>query len=65
MFIALEMCGQTRVRGLYLLHFIFIVTYKQAQKARVLHFTWLESHATEKHSSLLYPLVSYKENEVL
>jgi hypothetical protein len=31
----------------------------------VLHYTWLEILAKDKHSSLLAPFVSYDENEVL
>jgi hypothetical protein len=49
----------------YLQHFIFIVTSKLAQKARMLHYTWLERFALDKHYSLLGPFISYEENKVL
>ncbi len=44
--------------GLYSQHFIFLVTYKWAQYARVLHYIKLERVAMDKHSSLLDPFVS-------
>jgi hypothetical protein len=39
-----------------------LVTYKQAQYSKVLHYSRLERFAFDKHSSLF---ISYKENEVL
>ncbi len=46
-------------------HFIFFLIYEWAQYARVLHHTRLERLASEKHSSLLCPLLSYEENKKL
>jgi hypothetical protein len=46
-------------------HFIFFVTYEWAYLGRVLHYCRLESLNSNKHSSLLDPLVSCEENEVL
>jgi hypothetical protein len=43
----------------------FFVTCKCAQYARLLHYTELKRLARAKHSSLLGPFISYKENEVL
>jgi hypothetical protein len=43
-------------------HFIFFVTYKWAQKARMLRYPLLERLAWDKHFSLLYPILSYEEN---
>ncbi len=51
--------------GLYLHHLIFFVTYEWAQQARVLQYTWPERVASEKHTKLLGPFISYKENRVL
>jgi hypothetical protein len=51
--------------GPYSQHFIFIVTYEQTLKARVLYTTKLERLGGYKHSSLLDLFVSYEENEVL
>ncbi len=45
--------------------FIFFVTNKWAQKARMLQYTRLERLPVDKHSSLLGSLVSYEENETL
>jgi hypothetical protein len=39
-------------------------TYKWAQKAEALHYTWQEKLARGKPSSLLDPVLSYKGNEV-
>ncbi len=50
---------------LYYQHFIFSVTYKWAQKARVLHNTKPERLAKDNHSNLFSPFVSYDENELL
>jgi hypothetical protein len=46
------------------LHFIFFITYKWAQEARVLHSTCLEKLSRAKHSNLLGPFVSCEGNEV-
>jgi hypothetical protein len=54
-----------RHQWLYSQHFIFSVTYEFAQWAWVLHWTRLERLAMDKQSSLLGPLVSYKEYKVL
>ncbi len=48
----------------YSQHFIFFITLELVQKASVLHCTWLEKFARDKHSSLLGPLIYYKENKV-
>ncbi len=42
-------------------HFIFFVTHKKAQQARVLQYTWLEKFTRDKHFSLLGSFVSYGE----
>ncbi len=47
------------------LQVIFFVTYKWAQKPRALHITKAERLATDKHSSVSGPFVSYDENEAL
>jgi hypothetical protein len=49
----------------YLQHFIFFVTFDLNQKATALYYTKPEGLASEKHSGLLEPFVSYVENEVL
>jgi hypothetical protein len=51
--------------GPYSQHYVVFVTYKLAQKARVLHNTRLKRLAGEKHSNLLVQFVSYEEYEVL
>jgi hypothetical protein len=51
-------------QGLCSKHYMFFITYKWAQWARVLHYTRLERFATDKRSSLLGPPVSYEESEV-
>ncbi len=51
--------------GLYSQHFISCITDEWAQQARMLHFTWLEMLARDKHSSWLSQFESYKEIEVL
>jgi hypothetical protein len=45
--------------------FIFFLNSKWAQKARVLNYTVLRKFTNYKYSSLLGPIVSYEENEVL
>jgi hypothetical protein len=40
-------------------HFIFFVTYEWAQKARVFHYTRLETFVIDKQSSLLGLFISY------
>jgi hypothetical protein len=54
-----------KLQGLYSQHFIFTVTYEWAKETRMIHYIWLEGVAKDKDSSLLGPLVSYEENEVL
>jgi hypothetical protein len=49
---------------LFTIHFFF-VTSEWAQKARVLHFTWLERLTKDKNPRLLGPFIHYEENEVL
>ncbi len=51
--------------GFNLQHFIFSVTYECVQEIRMIHYIWLEGVAKDKDSSLLGPLVSYEENEML
>ncbi len=53
------------LQGSYSQQFIFFITFKWAQKARVLQYTMLERLFKEKHSSLLSPFMSYEENIVL
>jgi hypothetical protein len=48
----------------YSKHLIFFVTYEWGQLARVLRNTRLERLAMDRHSSLLSPFISYKENKV-
>jgi hypothetical protein len=48
--------------GPYLQQFIFFVTYKLAKFGRVLNYTVKERLAKDKHTNLLGPFVSYKEN---
>jgi hypothetical protein len=50
-------------QGPYSQHFIFFSTYEYSQLASVLHYVRLERLASDKHSSLLDSLVSYKVNE--
>ncbi len=49
----------------YSQYLIFFVTYEWAEPAKVLYCTRLERLAIIKHSSLLGPLLSYGEKEVL
>jgi hypothetical protein len=42
-------------------HLIFFVTYELAQKARVLHISWVEMFVRDKHTSLLDPFISYEK----
>jgi hypothetical protein len=51
-----------KTAGQYLQSLNFFLAYRWDQKAGVFHYTKLE---WEKHSSLLNPLVSYEEIEVL
>jgi hypothetical protein len=53
------------VQGQYSQCFIFFVTYKLTQKARVLNYSWLEKLVREKPSSILEQFVSYAKNEAL
>ncbi len=50
-------------QGPYSQPFIFFVTYKWNQQARVLHYSRLEKHFSEIQFSLLGPLISYKKCE--
>jgi hypothetical protein len=50
---------------MYSQHFIFFKTYKWDQLTRVFYYFRLKELATDKHTSLLGPVVSCKENEVL
>ncbi len=52
-------------QGLYSQHFILIMTYEWAQEARMFHYYKLDRLARDKHSRVLGPLISFKENEVL
>jgi hypothetical protein len=58
-----------RFQELYSQHFIFFVNYKwvsyKLKQACVLLYTRLKRLASDKDGSLLGPLVSYKENEVV
>jgi hypothetical protein len=45
--------------------FIFFLTYERNQKDRALDYTRSERLASDKHSSLLGPFVTYEENKVL
>jgi hypothetical protein len=54
-----------RPQSPYSQHFIFSISYKLAQLAIVLHYIRLEQLARDKHTGLLGPLVTYKENKVL
>jgi hypothetical protein len=45
--------------------YIYLIASEWAQKASVLHYTRLKWLASGKHSSLLGPFVTYKENKVL
>ncbi len=56
---------ETSPLGPWLQHFIVFVSYKWAQSAGVLHYSGLDRLAKYKHSILLGPLESYKENKVL
>jgi hypothetical protein len=53
------------VKGPYSQLFLFCETYEWTQLARVLHYTGLARLASDKHSSLLGPFLSCKENELL
>jgi hypothetical protein len=53
---------ETQLQEPYSQHFFFFVNYKWAQQDRVLQYTWLERPSRYKHSSLLGPFISYKEN---
>jgi hypothetical protein len=54
-----------RFQGPYSQHFIFFLTFKCFQQARVLNYTWPEKHDSDKHSNLLDPFITYEENKVL
>jgi hypothetical protein len=51
--------------GLFLWHFIYFIASEWAQLDRVFYYTELKRLASGKQSSLLGPLVTYKENKVL
>ncbi len=44
---------------------IFFVTYEKFQKTRVLDNTRQEKLASDEHSNLFDPIITYKENKVL
>jgi hypothetical protein len=46
------------LNGSYLQYFIFFVSYKLTQEARVFHNPKLEKHVRDKHSSLLAQFVN-------
>ncbi len=46
-------------------NFIFFLTYKYFQQARVFDYTWPEKQDSDKHSNLSEPFVTYEENKVL
>jgi hypothetical protein len=54
-----------RLLGPYSQHFIFFLTYKWAQYAKLLNYTRLDGLGGDKHSSLLDSFLSYEENQVL
>ncbi len=45
--------------GPYSKHFIFLLTYEWAQKARALHYTKLKALQSDKHSGLFGAFVAY------
>jgi hypothetical protein len=47
--------------GEYLQNFIFFVSYKWAQSARVLYYSRFEKLARYKHSSLMGPFTSLEQ----
>ncbi len=49
--------------GLYSQNFTIYITYKWVQQDKVLHYTRLESLASNKQSSLLGPSFNHEENE--
>ncbi len=49
-------------QGPYSQHYIFCITYECPTNI-VLLYTSLERPATDKHSSLLGPVMSYEEND--
>jgi hypothetical protein len=49
----------SKAQGPYSQQFIFIVTCKWAEQARLFHHTNQEWLARDKHSSLLSPFISY------
>ncbi len=49
----------------YSQNFIFFATFSLAQKAGVLYYIRLDMLAREKHPSLFYSFISYKEIEAL
>ncbi len=52
-------------QGPYSQNLPFFLTYKWALYSGVSHYTRLEKLARDEHTSLVYPFVSYVENEVL
>ncbi len=54
-----------RTQRPYFQNFSFFVTEERSRWASEFHHTRAERLVSEKHSSLLSPFVSYKENEVL
>ncbi len=63
----LQLCKicNTRDQGPYSQHFSFFVTNIWAQQAEANITQGWERLTTDKHSSLLCPLIRFKENEVL
>jgi hypothetical protein len=52
-------------QSLYLLYFIFFMPYKWVHVAKVFVLGLPFQPGRNKHSSLLVPFISYKENKVL
>jgi hypothetical protein len=49
-------------QGPYSQQLMFFITCEWGQKAKVFHYTTLEILASDKHSSLLGPFASSKDN---
>ncbi len=52
-------------RGAHSKNLNFFVDYELAHYIRPLHYASLESLFKNKHTNLLHPCISYKENKVL
>jgi hypothetical protein len=57
-------CCEHNSRELYSQHFVFLVTYKRAQLARVLVPGKPFQPSVMLHSSLIGQFITYKENKV-